>query len=144
MLTFSATGYRNPYDPLEKTGYQLITADSSGNEINVADGLSLSVPDPTNFATASVSLSDSSVGTLNSYTINLALSVPVEHACKITIGVPADFDFADISDARTYNNVLGQQDSSTSTITFDGADSTTLCSPSATSTATPFQVITIT
>ena len=41
VLEFGATGYRNPYDPLEKTGYQLITTDSSGNDINVADGLSV-------------------------------------------------------------------------------------------------------
>ena len=33
-LTFTADGYRNPYNPLEKSGYFIYSADSDGYLIN--------------------------------------------------------------------------------------------------------------
>lgn len=95
-ITFTVDNFRNPYSGKPKTGFQILTTDSYGGNIDSSTiaGISLSVQatDWASFSGASVQRGDdqTTVGELSLGQIIFSLDFPVDAYCRVKVYFPSD------------------------------------------------------
>jgi hypothetical protein len=92
-VTFTVDNFQNPYNGIEKSGFQIQTMEQTGTGIlDQSDILSITVNQFASLEYPSLSRADliSTVGELSSLTFSFRLNLPVDPDCRIRIIFPED------------------------------------------------------
>lgn len=92
-IQFTVNNFVNPFNSIEKTGFQVTTMESTGTgKMDESEILSITVTDYATLLSPSVTRGDtmSTVGEFSSLTFSFSLNLPVDPDCRIRVIFPSD------------------------------------------------------
>lgn len=114
-MGFRISGFRNPLSTALVSGFQFITEDSVGGDIDVLLNSSLQITTAAEIASSSFTVDSITqsdiqgfVGESNVMQVSFSSPVPLNQGCKIIISLPSQFSLADIKFV-TISGLLGVQ-----------------------------------
>jgi hypothetical protein len=92
-VSFTVDNFQNPYNGIEKSGFQITTMENTGTgQIDQSDILSIIVTQFTLLESPRVTRADlvTTVGEFSSLTFSFSLNLPVDPDCRIRVIFPSD------------------------------------------------------
>ncbi|CDW77580.1 UNKNOWN [Stylonychia lemnae] len=92
VISFTVTGFRNPYNGIAKSGFTLSTYDSTSCVVESITTLTIQTNTMATLTSGAISRVDaiSTVEELSTMKMTFVLDLPTDISCKLVIGFPAD------------------------------------------------------